>query len=620
MLVEITRKKSEPSVFPPFLKASSSSDEDHHHHIINGDDDGMSVHRQTLMEENQNLRREKVELQSQIAQFKALQNKLLDCVAQHSNNNHQETSTASSCGQWSWNLWISFPTKYSYSLRFKIWEASMNFTKLLFNSKSQAQYGVFSRSYYTNRFNKATLYSRISPLGSPDKSVEAELEDWLKHGKNIRVAELQRIIHDLRKRKRFTQALQVSEWMNKKGLCAFSPTEHAVQLDLIGKVRGFDSAESYFNKLKDQDKTDKTYGALLNCYVRQRQTDKTLSHLRKMKELGFASTALTYNDIMCLYTNTGQHEKVPDVLREMKENNVSPDNFSYRICINSFGVMSNIEGMEGVLAEMENQPHIKMDWNTYAVVANFYIKAGLTGKAIDALKKSEQKLDNKDGTGYNHLISLYSSLGDKAEVLRLWGLEKTACKRYLNKDFSTMLQSLVKLDELEEAEKVLEEWESSGNCYDLRIPNIVIVGYIRKGLHEKAEAMLENLMEKDKITTPNSWVSVAASYLDKGQVKKAFECMKAALSLFVEGKGWKPNLRVVAGILDWLGDEGSIRDAEEFVESLRRMIPVDRKMYHALLKAHIRHGERVDKVLDRMKADKINEDDETETILAMKSS
>ncbi|KAK8664739.1 hypothetical protein V6N13_084515 [Hibiscus sabdariffa] len=96
MLVEITRKKSEPSVFPPFLKASSSSDEDHHH-IINGDDDGMSVHRQTLMEENQNLRREKVELQSQIAQFKALQNKLLDCVAQHTgitDNNHQETSTA----------------------------------------------------------------------------------------------------------------------------------------------------------------------------------------------------------------------------------------------------------------------------------------------------------------------------------------------------------------------------------------------------------------------------------------------------------------------------------------------------------------------------------------------
>ncbi|XP_039000863.1 pentatricopeptide repeat-containing protein At4g21705, mitochondrial-like [Hibiscus syriacus] len=241
----------------------------------------------------------------------------------------------------------------------------MNSTKLLLNSKSQAQCVFFSRFYYTNRVNKATLYSRISPLGGPDKSVEAELENWLKHGKNVRVAELQRIIYDLRKRKRFTQALQVSEWMNKK--------------------------ESYFNGLKDQDKTDKTYGALLNCYVRQRQTNKSLSHLRKMKELGFASTALTYNDIMCLYTNIGQHEKVPEVMKEMKEKNVSPDNFSYRICINSFGVMSNLKGMEENLTEVENQPPIKMDWNTYAVVANFYVKAGLTEKAIDQLKKSKQK-------------------------------------------------------------------------------------------------------------------------------------------------------------------------------------------------------------------------------------
>ncbi|KAF9623268.1 hypothetical protein IFM89_000757, partial [Coptis chinensis] len=33
-------------------------------------------------------------------------------------------------------------------------------------------------------------------------------------------------------------------------------------------------------------------------------TDKSVSHLQKMKENGFASTPLYYNDLMCLYTNT----------------------------------------------------------------------------------------------------------------------------------------------------------------------------------------------------------------------------------------------------------------------------------------------------------------------------
>ncbi|KAH1048560.1 hypothetical protein J1N35_039344 [Gossypium stocksii] len=102
LLMEITRKKSEPSVFPAFLKASSSSDHDHqdhhhHHQIINGgssavDEESTNVHRQTLMQENQNLRREKVELQTQIAQFKDLQIKLLDCIAQHTGtSDHKET-------------------------------------------------------------------------------------------------------------------------------------------------------------------------------------------------------------------------------------------------------------------------------------------------------------------------------------------------------------------------------------------------------------------------------------------------------------------------------------------------------------------------------------------------
>ncbi|XP_027364509.1 pentatricopeptide repeat-containing protein At4g21705, mitochondrial isoform X2 [Abrus precatorius] len=421
---------------------------------------------------------------------------------------------------------------------------------------------IASRSYYTNRSKKPSLYSKISPLGNPSTSVVSELEDWVYKGNKVRVGELQRIIRDLRKRSRFSQALQVSEWMYENGVCIFSPTEHAVHLDLIGKVHGFASAENYFNSLKDQDKTIKTYGALLNCYVRQRQIDKALSHLHKMKDLGFASSALTYNDIMCLYTNIGQHEKVLEVLTEMKENQVLPDNFSYRICINSYGVRSDIDGMETILEEMENQPHIVMDWNTYSIVANFYIKAGFSREAIYALRKSEERLDNKDGQGYNHLISLYTRLGHKNEVMRVWDLEKSACKRCINRDYMTMLESLVKLGEFDEAKKILKEWESSGNCYDFGIPSIVIIGYTEKGLPEKAEAMLEDLQKKEKVTTPNCWTAVAGGYLHKREMEKALRCFKTALTLYVENKGWKPNPKVAAALLSWIGENGSVEDAE----------------------------------------------------------
>ena len=63
--------------------------------------------------------------------------------------------------------------------------------------------------YTTSRQGKETLYAKISPLGSPGISMKPELDGWIQKGKKVSVAELSRIIQDLRKRKRYTQALEV---------------------------------------------------------------------------------------------------------------------------------------------------------------------------------------------------------------------------------------------------------------------------------------------------------------------------------------------------------------------------------------------------------------------------
>ncbi|KAF5728318.1 pentatricopeptide repeat-containing protein [Tripterygium wilfordii] len=480
-------------------------------------------------------------------------------------------------------------------------------------------YTILRRAYHTRSrdVNRHNLFRRISPLGDPDNNVASVLDQWVEEGGKVKELELQRIIRDLRSRKRFTHALQVSEWMNSKGHFSFSPAEHAVHLDLIGKTRGLESAESYFNNLADQDKTEKTYGALLNCYVREGLVDKSLFHVETMKALGFGSTALTYNDLLCLYANIGQLEKIPDVFAEMKANGVNPDNFSYRVCINSYGQRSDLKSMEMVLEEMESQPYITMEWITYSMVSNFYIKAGLKEKALICLKKCEEKV-GKNGLGYNHLISLYASLGSKNQIMRLWDLSKSKRKKQpkLNKDYITILGSLVKLGELEEAEKLLMEWEVSCHRYDFRVPNILLIAYCQKGLIEKAEAMLRCIVGKGKTPTPDSWSIVAAGYLGKPDMKKAFECMKEALSIQSENKGWRPKPTIISSILSWLGDNGSIEEVEAFASSFETKMLKSKEMYHALIKAHIRFGKEVDGLLKKMKADEIPDDDETKAILS----
>lgn len=403
---------------------------------------------------------------------------------------------------------------------------------------------------------------------------------------------------------------QVLEWMKRNDAVRFTATEHAMRLDLIGKVHGFLSAEEYFNTLSEEDKNEKTYGALLHCYARQLQIDKAVLHFQKMKEEGLSLTSVVFNDIMGLYTRTGQHEKVPEVLDRMKKNGVYPDNLSYRTCINSYGERSDIDGMEKVLNEMENQTHIVMDWNTYAAVANIYVKAGLIMKANFMLMKAEEKLDSKNRDGYNFLISLHAKLGNKAHVHRLWDAAKNTCKRFVNQDYINMLKSLLKLDELEEAQKLLMEWETSDNYYDLRVPYTVITGYIDKGLHANAENMLKDLKTKGKMASPSIWSRVAEGYLGEGELERALACMNVALSS-QESEGWKPNTKVVMRILSSLGEKCSSKEAETFISLLKRFMPLNRQMYHLLLKAYVTRGKVVDGLLNSMRTENIDEDEET---------
>ncbi|KAJ4832400.1 hypothetical protein Tsubulata_009543 [Turnera subulata] len=80
MLVEITRKKCEPSVFPAYLRSCS---EDHHQKVVAQDHEDHNNCLVLLLEENQNLKRENMELKMQISHFRSLEIKLLDCLDQY---------------------------------------------------------------------------------------------------------------------------------------------------------------------------------------------------------------------------------------------------------------------------------------------------------------------------------------------------------------------------------------------------------------------------------------------------------------------------------------------------------------------------------------------------------
>ncbi|KAK1395614.1 pentatricopeptide repeat-containing protein, mitochondrial-like [Heracleum sosnowskyi] len=494
-----------------------------------------------------------------------------------------------------------------------------NLNKTLFLLSQKTNYcTAATRSNLNSNSNSISngsnrLLQTIILVRDPGVSIVPVLDQWITEGNNIKPSDLQRLIRALRTRKRYSHALQLSEWGSTNNFCRDSSVSHAVQLDLIGAVRGIDAAESYFSNLTDTEKDERTYGALLSRYTREGLVDKSLSLMQTMKEIGFASRPLAYINLMYLYSNTDQSEKILDVLSEMKKSGIPPDNSSYRICINSCGERSDFNNMEKLLEDMERQPNITMDWTTYNTAISHYIKGNQKEKALVVLKKMEKI--NKEANGYSHLISHYAKLGHKDEVMRLWGIQKLR-KKQDNTDYIMMLGTLVTLGELQESEKVLKEWESSCYIFDFRVPNALYMGLCSKGLTEKAETMLKNMIDTGKTPIPNSWVIICCGYVDMENMEKASKCMKEALAVAENSSGWKPHPKLISSILHWLGEKGEIADVEAFVTSLRSVIPVNKEMYHALIKANKRVGKGVDEIIKRMKYDKLEPDEETQRILS----
>lgn len=360
------------------------------------------------------------------------------------------------------------------------------------------------------------------------------------------------------------------EWMIEHLGYKLKSSDFAIQLDLIEKVRGLEEAEKYFQRIPEKLRDFKIYGSLLSCYVHEKSVEQAEATMQMMRELGYVKP-LSYNVMLNLYSEMKQYEKMDELMQEMKERGMNWDNYTYNTRLNAYALASDVEGMEKLLSEMDSDPSIKMDWNTYVVVANGYLISGLLEKALVMMKKAEQltNLNNWKRT-FEILLTLYSQMGNQDELYRLWNEYKRK-GTFDNTTYLAMVSSLVRLDDIAGAERIVEEWECGKNFHDIRIPRFLISTYCKKGFLEKAEAYMSRLVEIGEEPDATLWNVLASGYKFKKEMPKALEALKKAISV---GKpGWRPNKFTLASCLDYLREKGEVEAAQELLLSLRGNLP-----------------------------------------------
>ncbi|KAL1308652.1 hypothetical protein HN51_050645 [Arachis hypogaea] len=427
------------------------------------------------------------------------------------------------------------------------------------------------------------IYKRISLMQNPEIGSAAVLEQWEDEGKSFTKWELCRVIKELRKYKRYKRALEVYGWMNNKPeRFSVSSSDAAIQLDLISKVHGVSSAEEYFLSLADKLTDRRTYGALLNVYVRYRMKEKAEALFDKMRSKGYAVHSLPFNVMMTLYVNLKVYDKVDMLASEMRGKNIRLDIYSYNIWLSSCGSRGSIEKMEEVFDQMVKDPKIVPNWTTFSTMATMYINMNMFEKAVGCLRKVESRIKGRDRVPFHYLLSLYGSVGKKDDVYRVWSTYKSMFATIPNLGYHAIIASLVKLDDIEGAEKIYEEWLSTSSTYDPRITNLLIGCYVKKGNTDKALGFFRQMTEGGGIPNSKTWEIICSGHIADERISDALSCFKEAFVADVLNK-WRPRATNFSAFFKLCQDKDDTTSAEVLTGLLRQSRFIKNEVFVSLI-------------------------------------
>ncbi|XP_073012601.1 pentatricopeptide repeat-containing protein At4g02820, mitochondrial [Typha latifolia] len=459
-----------------------------------------------------------------------------------------------------------------------------------------------------------TLGRRLLSLIYPKRSAVVVLSKWAEEGNTIQKYQLNRVVRELRKYKRFKHALEICEWMTTRSDIKLLPGDYAVHLDLVAKVRGLASAEKFFEDIPERMKVQSTCTSLLHTYVQNKLSDKAELLITEMSTHGFLNCSLPYNHMLTLYLSTGELDKIPKLVKELKRN-TTPDVVTYNLWLTSCSWKDDVKVAEKVYLEMK-QEKIAPDWMTYSLLANIYIKAGCQDKGKEAIEEMEKRACRKERPAFCSLISLHASLLDKDNVDRIWNKMRTIFRKLSDVEYKCMLSSLTKLGDIEEAENVYKEWEMVSGTRDSRVPNIILAFYVKNDMINKAENFHKHTIEKGVKPSYSTWEILAWGYLRRERMDIALDCLKKAL---VGLEKWNPNIELVRALFGKLEKIGDVEGAEELLILLRDAGYVTTEIYNLLLRTYAKAGKMPLIVVERMKKDKVQVDEESRRLLRLTS-
>ncbi|KAL1548761.1 pentatricopeptide repeat-containing protein, mitochondrial [Salvia divinorum] len=434
-------------------------------------------------------------------------------------------------------------------------------------------------------------------LAAPTLPVSKVLEKWVEDGNEVTRSETHLAMSNLRVRKLFVKALQLSEWLESNKHIEYTEAHYVSRVDLIAKVQGIFKAEKYVKHLPESFRTETVYRTLLANAVSTTNVKKAEELFNKIKDLGLPVTSFSCNQLLLLYKRVDR-KKIADVLLLMEKENVKPTVFTYQILVDVKGQSNDITGMEQIVETMEAEG-LKPSSQIQTSMARYYATAGLKDKAEALLKDIEGDGLEKNRWACRLLIPIYASLGKADEVERIWKFCESDPRL---EDCLSAIEAWGQLNKVEKAEEAFNKLAKKVKRPSSKHYTALLKVYSNHKMLLKGKELVNKMAGDGCHLGPLTWDALVKLYVGAGEVEKADSILGKA----IKKKAGKPMFTSYLAIMDKYAERGDVHNAEKLFQMMRDAGYESRiRQYHSLLHAYVKAKKPAYGFRDRMKADNI---------------
>ncbi|KAK4848680.1 hypothetical protein QYF36_016033 [Acer negundo] len=324
-----------------------------------------------------------------------------------------------------------------------------------------------------------TLGRRLLSMVYPKRSAVITIRKWKEEGHVVRKYELNRIVRELRKLKRYKHALEICEWMTLQRDIKLLPEKVFLQL-----------------KKEKIDPDWVTYSTLTNLYIKMKLPEKAASTLKEMEKRTSRKNRVAYSSLLSLHTNMGNKDEVHRTWKKMKSCFQKLNDTEYTCMISSLVKLGQFQVAENLYNEWET-----VTGTHDARVPNILLAAYINRDQMEMAENFYNRMVQKDikpcYTTWEILTWGYLKQMQMDEVLDCFKKAIGSVKKW-DPDARLVKEVFKKLEEqgnIEGAEQMLVVLQNAGHV-TTEIYNLLLRTYANAG---KMPPIIAERMKKDDV-------------------------------------------------------------------------------------------------------------------------